>query len=134
MPRWASGLLDAFPEIERGRPQAARDASDRDPQPDQCVLDGNSGTGRYAGRNKQEKQCCCLSGGIDSPVAGYMIAKRGVDHRCNLFPCTAIYKRSAQSRRLLTLQSWLQNIPDRLHLHVVNFTDIQLAHLREMSA
>ena len=38
------------------------------------------------------KAMLLLSGGIDSPVAGYMIAKRGVTHRRNLFPCTAIYQ------------------------------------------
>ena len=33
-----------------------------------------------------------LSGGIDSPVAGYMISKRGVKYFCNIFPCSSIYK------------------------------------------
>ncbi len=43
------------------------------------------------------KAMLLLSGGIDSPVAGYMIAKRGV-HRCNIFPCTTIYKREQKQK------------------------------------
>ena len=38
------------------------------------------------------KAMLLLSGGIDSPVAGYMVAKRGVHHRRGLFPCAAIYQ------------------------------------------
>ena len=38
------------------------------------------------------KAMLLLSGGIDSPVAGYMIAKRGVASGSNLFPCTAVYQ------------------------------------------
>ena len=37
------------------------------------------------------KAMLLLSGGIDSPVAGYMIAKRGKD-RCGLFSCAALYQ------------------------------------------
>ena len=33
-----------------------------------------------------------LSGGIDSPVAGYMISKRGVSIDATYFPCTSLYK------------------------------------------
>ena len=36
------------------------------------------------------KSMLLLSGGIDSPVAGYMIAKRGV--KIDAFPCTALYQ------------------------------------------
>ena len=38
-----------------------------------------------------------LSGGIDSPVAGYMIAKRGVYDRCGIFPCAAVHQRAGQA-------------------------------------
>ena len=37
-----------------------------------------------------------LSGGIDSPVAGYMIAKRGRGDRGGLLPCAAVYERARQ--------------------------------------
>ena len=38
------------------------------------------------------KAMLLLSGGIDSPVAGYMIAKKRCPDRGNLFSCTTIYK------------------------------------------
>ena len=40
-----------------------------------------------------------LSGGIDSPVAGYMIAKRGRGDRGGLLPCAAVYERAPPRRR-----------------------------------
>ena len=43
------------------------------------------------------KAMLLLSGGIDSPVAGYMIAKRGVYHRCDLFSCAALYVGARQA-------------------------------------
>ncbi len=38
------------------------------------------------------KAMLLLSGGIDSPVAGYMIAKRGVKIDAVYFPCTALHQ------------------------------------------
>ena len=57
--------------------------------PDYALVDGDPRTGdaayrppgrrrRHADGNRQARRVCCLSGGIDSPVAGYMIARRGV--------------------------------------------------------
>ena len=43
------------------------------------------------------KAMLLLSGGIDSPVAGYMIAKRGVMID-GLFPCAAIHQREAKQK------------------------------------
>ena len=39
-----------------------------------------------------------LSGGIDSPVAGYMIAKRGVEIEASVFPCAAVYQRAGKRK------------------------------------
>ena len=43
------------------------------------------------------KAMLLLSGGIDSPVAGYMIAKTRSAHRCDLLPCTSIYERAGKT-------------------------------------
>ena len=53
-----------------------------------------------------------LSGGIDSPVAGYMIAKRGVFIDAVYFHAPP-YTSERASRRLLTWRSLYQNIQDR---------------------
>ena len=47
------------------------------------------------------KAMLLLSGGIDSPVAGYMIARTWSQDRGCLFPCSAVYKRTCktESRR-----------------------------------
>ena len=45
---------------------------------------------------QQERQCFC-SGGIDSPVAGYMIAKRGVVINATYFHATAIYEAESKA-------------------------------------
>ena len=58
------------------------------------------------------KAMLLLSGGIDSPVAGYMIAKRGVTIDATYFHAPPI-PQSVQNRRLWILQRSLQNIPDR---------------------
>lgn len=65
-----------------------------------------------------------LSGGIDSPVAGYMLAKRGVEVDCihfHSFPFTS--ERSLQ--KVLDLAQILADYTGRVHVHVVNFTPIQ---------
>ena len=43
------------------------------------------------------KATLLLSGGIDSPVAGYMIAKRGVKIDAVLFPCAALHQRAGKT-------------------------------------
>lgn len=65
-----------------------------------------------------------LSGGIDSPVAGYLLAKRGVEVDCihfHSFPFTS--ERSLQ--KVLDLAQILADYTGRVHVHVVNFTPIQ---------
>ena len=46
---------------------------------------------------RTEALCSCCPGGIDSPVAGYMIAKRGVTIDARLFSCAAIYQRKSKA-------------------------------------
>ena len=71
------------------------------------------------------KAMLLLSGGIDSPVAGYMIAKRGVMIDAVYFhapPCTS--ERAKQ--KVVDLAKLVSRYSGPINLHVVNFTDIQL--------
>ena len=71
-------ILDAFPEtkVDVHNPEILLNVEIR--ETDLRVLPDYSRTWRNAGGHQWKVLCCCLSGGIDSPVAGYMIAKRGV--------------------------------------------------------
>lgn len=65
-----------------------------------------------------------LSGGIDSPVAGYMAMKRGVKLECVYFE--AIPHTSLEARnKVIELTRKLANYTNSINLHVVNFTKIQ---------
>lgn len=67
-----------------------------------------------------------LSGGIDSPVAGWMIAKRGVQLEAVYFhshPYTSDRAKDKVIKLARILSEWCIGIK----LHVVPFTDIQLA-------
>lgn len=67
-----------------------------------------------------------LSGGIDSPVAGYLCAKRGVKLEALYFespPHTSIEAKNKVKKLAEILAEYNGNIK----LHVVNFTDIQEA-------
>ncbi|WP_066644568.1 tRNA uracil 4-sulfurtransferase ThiI [Christensenella timonensis] len=66
-----------------------------------------------------------LSGGIDSPVAGYMIAKRGVELSAvhyHSFPYTS----EAAKQKVIDLAGLVSQYAGRIRLHVVSFTDIQM--------
>lgn len=43
------------------------------------------------------KAMLLLSGGIDSPVAGFMVAKRGVKIDAGLFPCASVHQRARKA-------------------------------------
>ncbi|MBE7029469.1 MAG: tRNA 4-thiouridine(8) synthase ThiI [Ruminococcaceae bacterium] len=66
-----------------------------------------------------------LSGGIDSPVAGYMIAKRGVDLMAVHFHSYP-YTSERAKEKVITLAKILSDYAGRIELFVVPFTDIQL--------
>ena len=67
-----------------------------------------------------------LSGGIDSPVAGYMIAKRGVEIDAVYFHAPP-YTSDRARQKVVDLAKQISKYTGPIHLHVVNFTDIQLA-------
>ncbi len=67
-----------------------------------------------------------LSGGIDSPVAGYMIAKRGVKINAVHFHSYP-YTSDRAKEKVLTLAKKLSEYCGEIHVHVVPFTEIQMA-------
>ena len=68
----------------------------------------------------------CLSGGIDSPVAGWMISKRGVTLDATYFHAPP-YTSERAKQKVVDLARIISRYTGPIRLHVVNFTDIQLA-------
>ena len=67
-----------------------------------------------------------LSGGIDSPVAGYLAMKRGIKLECIYFespPHTSIQAKNKVKKLVAKLNNYQSNVT----LHVINFTKIQEA-------
>ena len=71
------------------------------------------------------KATLLLSGGIDSPVAGYMIAKRGVIIDAVYFLAPP-YTSDRAKQKVVDLAKLVADYSGPINLHVVNFTDIQL--------
>lgn len=71
------------------------------------------------------KAMLLLSGGIDSPVAGYMIAKRGVQLEATYFHAPP-YTSERAKQKVVDLARLVSKYSGPIKLNVVNFTDIQL--------
>ena len=71
------------------------------------------------------KAMLLLSGGIDSPVAGWMIAKRGVKIDAVYFHAPP-YTSERAKQKVIDLASKVAAYTGPIYLHVINFTDIQL--------
>lgn len=71
------------------------------------------------------KAMLLLSGGIDSPVAGYMISKRGVGIEATYFHAPP-YTSERAKQKVVDLAKLVAKYAGPIKLHVVNFTDIQL--------
>ena len=71
------------------------------------------------------KAMLLLSGGIDSPVAGYMISKRGVGIEATYFHAPP-YTSERAKQKVVDLARIVSRYSGPVKLHVVNFTDIQL--------
>ena len=67
-----------------------------------------------------------LSGGIDSPVAGYMIAKRGVEIECIHF-FSYPYTSERAKEKVLELARLMTKYTGKMTVDVVGFTEIQEA-------
>lgn len=72
------------------------------------------------------KAMLLLSGGIDSPVAGYMISKRGVELEAVYFNAPP-YTSERAKQKVVDLARIVSGFSGMIRLHIVNFTDIQLA-------
>ena len=71
------------------------------------------------------KAMLLLSGGIDSPVAGYMIAKRGVKLDAVYFNAPP-YTSERALQKVIDLASQVAAYTGPIWLHNINFTEIQL--------
>ena len=71
------------------------------------------------------KAMLLLSGGIDSPVAGYMIAKRGVKIEAVYFHAPP-YTSERAKQKVIDLATQVAKYAGPINLHIVNFTDIQM--------
>ena len=71
------------------------------------------------------KAMLLLSGGIDSPVAGYMIAKRGVRLEATYFHAPP-YTSERAKQKVVDLAKIVARYSGPIKLNVVNFTEIQL--------
>ncbi|MBQ6004086.1 MAG: tRNA 4-thiouridine(8) synthase ThiI [Clostridia bacterium] len=72
------------------------------------------------------KAMLLLSGGIDSPVAGYMMAKRGVAVEAihyHSFPYTS----DRAKEKIIRLGELLAEYVGPIKIHMIHFTDIQMA-------
>ncbi len=70
------------------------------------------------------KALLLLSGGIDSPVAGYLMAKRGLKIEALHFHSYP-YTSEQAKEKVLTLAKKLCDYVDEVKLHIVSFTKVQ---------
>ena len=77
------------------------------------------------------KACLLLSGGIDSPVAGYMIGKRGVAVWAVHF-YSYPYTSERAKEKVLELARLVSRFTGPMKVMVVPFTDIQLAIMQKI--
>lgn len=71
------------------------------------------------------KAMLLLSGGIDSPVAGYMVSKRGVKIDAVYFHAPP-YTSERAKQKVIDLAKLVSKYSGPIDLHIVNFTDIQM--------
>jgi len=66
-----------------------------------------------------------LSGGIDSPVAGYLMAKRGVEVNC-VYYHSHPYTSERAKDKVKDLAKILAGYTEKINLYIVPFTEIQM--------
>lgn len=117
-------LLDAFPELQVDvhTPEVILNVEVREKIYLYSVIIPGPG-GMPVGSNG--KAMLLLSGGIDSPVAGYMIAKRGVKIDAVYFHAPP-YTSDRAKQKVVDLARLVSRYAGPIYLHVINFTDIQL--------
>lgn len=117
-------ILEAFPEtsVDVHKPQVMLNIEIRNQiNVYSTVIPGPGGM--PVGTNG--KAMLLLSGGIDSPVAGYMISKRGVGIEATYFHAPP-YTSERAKQKVVDLARIVSRYSGPVKLHVVNFTDIQL--------
>jgi thiamine biosynthesis protein ThiI len=117
-------ILEAFPEIrvDVHKPAILLNIEVRDMIYIYSEIIPGSG-GMPVGTNG--KAMLLLSGGIDSPVAGYMISKRGVTLEATYFHAPP-YTSERAKQKVVDLARLVSKYSGPIKLNVVNFTDIQL--------
>ena len=117
-------ILDAFPEIrvDVHHPDVMLNVEVRNEIYVYSQIIPGAG-GMPVGTNG--KAMLLLSGGIDSPVAGYMISKRGVGIEATYFHAPP-YTSERAKQKVIDLARIVSRYSGPIKLHVVNFTDIQL--------
>ena len=117
-------ILDAYPEmhVDVHRPDILLNVEIRDKiYLYSQIIPGPGGMPVGTGG----KAMLLLSGGIDSPVAGWMIAKRGVKIDAVYFHAPPYTSERAKTK-VVDLAKKVAAYAGPVWLHVVNFTDIQL--------
>lgn len=117
-------ILDAFPEIKVDvhKPVIKLNIEVRDEIYIYSEIIAGPG-GMPVGTNG--KAMLLLSGGIDSPVAGYMISKRGVGLEATYFHAPP-YTSERAKQKVIDLAKLVSKYSGPIKLNIVNFTDIQL--------
>ena len=117
-------ILNAFPEIrvDAHKPDVLLNIEVRDEIYIYSEIIPGPG-GMPVGTNG--KAMLLLSGGIDSPVAGYMVSKRGVGLEATYFHAPP-YTSERAKQKVIDLAKLVSRYSGPIKLHVVNFTDIQL--------
>ena len=117
-------ILDAFPEtkVDVHHPEVMLHVEVRNRINIYSIVIPGPG-GMPVGTNG--KAMLLLSGGIDSPVAGYMISKRGVKIYAVYFHAPP-YTSERAKQKVVDLAKLVSRYSGPVHLHIVNFTDIQL--------
>ncbi|MGN1342994.1 MAG: tRNA uracil 4-sulfurtransferase ThiI [Traorella sp.] len=72
------------------------------------------------------KALVMLSGGIDSPVASYLMMKRGITVEC-IHYASPPYTSTQAKEKVLELARIVSQYQGHIRVHIVPFTDIQLA-------
>lgn len=117
-------LLEAFPElkVDVHRPDVLLQVEIRQ-QINIYSIEIPGPGGMPVGTNG--KAMLLLSGGIDSPVAGYMIAKRGVKIDATYFHAPP-YTSERAKQKVVDLAKLVARYSGPITLNVVDFTEIQL--------
>ena len=117
-------ILEAFPEIKVDvhKPAIKLNIEVRDEIYIYSEIIAGPG-GMPVGTNG--KAMLLLSGGIDSPVAGYMISKRGVGLEATYFHAPP-YTSERAKQKVIDLAKLVSKYSGPIKLNIVNFTDIQL--------